>query len=228
MHAKVILSAAAVITAASIAAHSAGFAASSATALSDLNVRAGPGPEHAVIGVIRANDRAIIEACIEGSQWCQITYNGRQGWAYSEYLLADTSSRPAIIADQRAPAIVAEPRSTIVYREQPASVYRERPSTVYRERPATVGVASRAIVEETPRTVANVEGTVVPPESVLTYVVDNPLDPAYIDDDVVVGDILPETVELESVPGHEYSYAYVNRQPVLVEPETRRIVYVYQ
>ena len=36
----------------------------------------------------------------------------------------------------------------------------------------------------------------------------------------------PETVQLLPVPDYEYNYVYVNGQPVLVEPQSRRIVYV--
>ena len=42
----------------------------------------------------------------------------------------------------------------------------------------------------------------------------------------MVGASLPETVTLAEVPDYEYRYVYVNGQPVLVEPQSRRIVYV--
>ena len=42
---------------------------------------------------------------------------------------------------------------------------------------------------------------------------------------VVVGEPLPPTVELRTVPRHtEYSYAVVNDRRVIVEPRTRRVV----
>ena len=42
---------------------------------------------------------------------------------------------------------------------------------------------------------------------------------------VVVGEPLPPTVELRTVPNHvEYRYAIVNDQRVIVEPRTRRVV----
>ena len=41
-----------------------------------------------------------------------------------------------------------------------------------------------------------------------------------------MGASLPETVELREIPDYEYRYVYVNGQPVLVEPSSRRIVYV--
>jgi len=42
---------------------------------------------------------------------------------------------------------------------------------------------------------------------------------------VVVGEPLPPTVELRTVPRHaEYRYAVVNDRRVIVEPRTRRVV----
>ena len=52
------------------------------------------------------------------------------------------------------------------------------------------------------------------------------MDPVYLEGEVVVGAGLPETVQLRPVPDYEYNYVYVNGQPVLVEPQSRRIVYV--
>jgi hypothetical protein len=42
---------------------------------------------------------------------------------------------------------------------------------------------------------------------------------------VVVGEPLPPTVELRTVPSHaEYRYAVVNDRRVIVEPSTRRVI----
>ena len=42
---------------------------------------------------------------------------------------------------------------------------------------------------------------------------------------VVVGEPLPEVVELRPVPNHvEYRYAVVNDRRVIVEPRTRRVI----
>ena len=67
-----------------------------------------------------------------------------------------------------------------------------------------------------------------PPEEVRTYVVQQPVDTVTLEGEVVVGAGLPETVELHTVPDYEYRYAYVNGERVLVDPETRRIVYVVE
>ncbi len=59
-----------------------------------------------------------------------------------------------------------------------------------------------------------------------TYVRTNPVNPIYLDGEVVVGAGIPETVQLSEVPESTYYYAYVNGVPVLVERSTRRIVYI--
>ncbi|MFC6490409.1 DUF1236 domain-containing protein, partial [Nitratireductor sp. GCM10026969] len=68
--------------------------------------------------------------------------------------------------------------------------------------------------------------TVTPPREVVTYVEQNRVDPVYLEGEVVVGAGVPETVEMREIPDYDYRYVYVNGQPVLVEPESRRIVYV--
>ena len=64
----------------------AALAAPVAVATADLNIRSGPGPEYPVIGVINLNGQVTIEACIQDSRWCQVTYRGRPGWVYTQYM----------------------------------------------------------------------------------------------------------------------------------------------
>lgn len=56
----------------------------------------------------------------------------------------------------------------------------------------------------------------------------HPADVVRVDGDVVVGSTLPPNTQLMTIPDYEYSYVRVNDVPVLVEPGTRRIVYVYE
>ena len=67
-----------------------------------------------------------------------------------------------------------------------------------------------------------------PPPAVSSYVVSHPVAPVYMNGEVVEGVGLSEDVALAPVPGYDYQYAYVNSQPVLVEPQTRRIEYIYR
>jgi hypothetical protein len=41
-------------------------------------------------------------------------------------------------------------------------------------------------------------------------------------------DGLPENVVLTPVPDYDYQYAYINNVPVLVDPSTRRVQYLYR
>ena len=73
----------------------------------------------------------------------------------------------------------------------------------------------------------SIAGNVVaPPDNVRTYVREHRVDPVYLDGEVVVGATLPENVEVRRIPDYKYEYVYVNQVPVLVEPGSRRIVYV--
>jgi len=70
-----------------------------------------------------------------------------------------------------------------------------------------------------------------PPQEVVTYVQEQPAPaaPVIIERQVEVGQPLPETVVLTPVPDHDnYSYAVVNEQRVIVEPQSRTVVQVIQ
>ena len=64
------------------------------------------------------------------------------------------------------------------------------------------------------------------PDDTVAYVRSNPVDPVYLDGEVVVGAAIPEAVAVYEVPQSEYRYVNVNGQYVLVEPEGRRVVYI--
>jgi len=221
MRIKIVISAAVIMVAGAVS-HAA-LAATVASATADLSIRAGPGPEYQIVGVIRANDRTVINGCIEGSLWCRVTYRGRTGWAYSQYLRTELSGVPVIISERRRELGV------------PVIAY-ERPV----RGAATVGTAAGGAVAGAVvggpigAVVGGLSGAVAgsaiddPPPEVRTYVTTHEVDPVYLEGEVVVGAGLPETVELRPVPDYDYRYVYVNRQPVLVDPATRRIVYIYR
>ena len=58
-------------------------AATLASAMTPLNIRTGPGPEYSIVGAIPDRGQATIIGCIQGSLWCEVSYNGRQGWVYA-------------------------------------------------------------------------------------------------------------------------------------------------
>jgi hypothetical protein len=67
-----------------------------------------------------------------------------------------------------------------------------------------------------------------PPDEVITYVRKHRVHPVTIDEDVKVGTVLPDTVELTPVPDDpDYAYVYTDEGPVLVRKESRKVVWVH-
>jgi uncharacterized protein YraI len=184
-------------------------AATVATATTPLNIRSGPGPQYSVIGAIPDRGQTTIIGCIQGSLWCQVSYRGRQGWAYAQYLTARLAGRPLILA---------EGLSNV-----PAVTYRAPVETVGTAVP--VPAVSGTLIA---RPATGQPLVIAPPPAVGAYVASHPVAPVYLNGEVVEGAGLPEDVALAPVPGFEYRYAYVNSVPVLVEPQTRRVEYIYR
>jgi uncharacterized protein YraI len=191
---------------------SAALAAMLATALTDLNIRSGPGPEYPVIGLVKAQEPVTMIGCIEGSLWCQVTYKGKEGWAYSQYLATQSASGNRVIISDRRPEVVVP---SVTYQTTGAGIPAGAVSGAIVAGPTVIDPAQQVVID--------------PPPQVGTYVVSNPVDPVYLQGEIVVGAGLPETVQLRPVPDYStYRYVYVNGQPVLVDPASRRIVYIYR
>jgi uncharacterized protein YraI len=223
MHTKFLVSAAA---GALLAMTGVAFAQSAVVVTTDLNVRAGPGPQHQVVGVLGAGQSVQLDGCMQGSKWCVVAFEGQQGWVYSDYLTSDFGGRQVVLTDRPADSGVR-----IV--EAPADVDGGATGAVTggvtgAVAGAIIGGPIGAVVGGGAGVVAGgAAGTVIdPPERVRTYVTSNQVDPVYLDGEVVVGAGLPDTVALREIPDYEYRYVYVNGQQVLVEPSSRRIVYV--
>jgi hypothetical protein len=54
----------------------------------------------------------------------------------------------------------------------------------------------------------------------------NPVEPVYLTGEVAQGAGIPEEIEVYTVPESDYAYLNVNEIPVVVDPESRRIVRV--
>jgi len=68
-----------------------------------------------------------------------------------------------------------------------------------------------------------------PPSEVVTYVQRERVPSVALRERVVIGEPLPSSVELRTVPQHsEYSYAVVNNQRVIVEPRSRKVIKVIE
>jgi uncharacterized protein YraI len=178
------------------------------SATTDLNVRAGPGPEYQVIGVLGAGQQAPLTGCLQDSRWCTVSTADGDGWVYSDYLAAEDQGQRVVIAQR--PTGITVP---VVTYDGPAA-----------QVDTTVTSAVVAPPEDT-TTVRTVQ-TIEPPTEVRTYVVDHRSDPVYLNGEVVIGAGLPDNVELSEIPDYQYRYVDVNGQPVLVDPQTRRIVYI--
>lgn len=191
----------------------------SATTATDLNVRAGPGPEFAVIGVIGANTTIPVQGCMDGSKWCTVVHGGAQGWVYSDYLVADFTGTQVVLTD-RSPemgvpvATYTGPAAAVSGAVGGAIVGALIAGPIGAAIGGTAGAVAGAVIDPAPE--------------VRTFVTGNPIDPVYLEGEVVVGAMVPETVTIAPIPEYEYAYVYVNGVPVLVEPATRRIVYVFR
>jgi uncharacterized protein YraI len=201
---------------------SAAFAAT-ATATTDLNIRAGPGPSHPVIGVIGAGQSAEITGCLQGSKWCTVAANGGQGWVYSDYLTASFGGRQIVLTERPADSGV-----TVVQPSDGGAGGALVGATTGAVGGALIaGPVGAAVGGAAGLALGGAVGSAAePPPQVRTYVTQNRLDPVYLDGEVVVGAGVPETVRIREIPDYQYQYVYVNNQPVLVDPGTRRIVYV--
>lgn len=183
----------------------AAFAAMTATTVTDLNVRTGPGPQYPTVGLALRGSTGVLDGCIEGSKWCRIDVNGLRGWVYARYLTTNLGGSTVVVQERRSDLAI------------PVVTYEAQSST-----PVIVSSGDELIgpVEQI--------DPIVPPESVRTYIAANPGETVYLDGEVVVGAELPQTVAVRRVPDYSYDYVSINGQPVLVEPATRRIVYVYR
>ncbi|WP_405052118.1 DUF1236 domain-containing protein [Sinorhizobium sp. 8-89] len=186
---------------------STGYAAMSATAVTDLNIRAGPGPQYPAIGLATRGSAAVLDGCIQGSNWCRVSVNGMRGWAYAKYLATDMGGSTVVIEQRRADLPI--------------------PAVTYEVQPGDPVIATSPEPLELIGPVEEVDA-ITPPPAVRTYITQNPADTVYLDGEVVLGAALPNTVAVRQIPDYEYQYVSVNGQPVLVEPATRRIVYVYR
>ena len=61
-----------------------------------------------------------------------------------------------------------------------------------------------------------------------TYIMENRTESVVLDGDLAVGTVVPETATIQTVPNSTVQYVYVNDRPVVVEPETRKVIHIYE
>ncbi len=196
---------------------SAGLAETSATALTDLNMRTGPGPMYQIVDVIPAEGRVEVAGCISSAEWCEVSNGTASGWAYAPYLRVDETD--TLLKE----AAESETVAVIEFNDDS-------------EEAAIVGTGAGAVVGAL---VAGPIGAIVGgvmsaaaagiavDQEVTVYVRENPVDPVILDGEVVVGAQVPADVTVYDVPNStEYAYLNVNGNTVLVDTESREIVHV--
>jgi hypothetical protein len=89
---------------------------------------------------------------------------------------------------------------------------------------AVVGGPIGAIVGGFAGAVLGAEAAV--PDVAVQYVVNNPVEPVYYEGEIVEGALIPETIQVYEIPeAPEYGYVYLDNRPVVVELQSREIVY---
>ncbi|MFY0309081.1 DUF1236 domain-containing protein [Leisingera sp. D0M16] len=190
-------------------------------AVTDLNLRAGPGPQHEIIGVISKDGAVDLDGCLEKSNWCKVGYDGAEGWAYGEYLTGTVAEKYVPVVAKESPVKF----ETVTYT-----------STETGGNDAAAGALGGAI---TGGLIAGPAGVVagavagslageaaVPDERVVTYVRSNATEPVYVQGEVVTGVVIPEEVQLAEVPDSNFRYVYLKGLPVVVEADSRTVIHV--
>lgn len=169
---------------------------------SHLNLRTGPGTQYPIAGVMETNVRSEITGCLADYSWCAVNVAGLSGWASAEYLVVDEGGSILQVDEQGAatgiPVVEAAGVTEVVA-------------------PATVGVVVGP---------AGNVAAIVPEPAVLQYISATPVNPFAVQGEVVVGAVLPAAVQLYEVPGAAYAYTIVNGNKVLVDVNSRAVVYI--
>ena len=61
-----------------------------------------------------------------------------------------------------------------------------------------------------------------------TSILEHRTESVVLDSDLAVGTVVPETAPIQTVPNSNVQYVYINDRPVVVEPETRKVIYIYE
>lgn len=201
--------------------------ATSAQAITDLNVRSGPSPEYGILGVIPGGESAELAGCLDAQSWCKVDFNGTSGWAYAPYLAVNVENEYYVVTERPASVEV----STVTYEDTAETVKNERRGAAagatlgalaaYAAGGPVGGIVATGILGGAAGSLA-----AEPATETVTYVESNPVETVYLDGEVAVGAGVPQTVTTYEIPNAEYRYVMINDQTVLVDPSTNMIVRV--
>ncbi|NUH66376.1 DUF1236 domain-containing protein [Sulfitobacter sp. S0837] len=196
-----------------------------AIAATDLNVRSGPGPQYDIVGVIPGGEAAMVDGCLDSASWCQVSFDGTQGWSYSDYLAVEVEEQAVALTERPASVEIG----TVTYEDPEGTAKNETAgatagATLGALTAAAVGGPIGGIVAGGILGGAAGSAAAEPDEKTVTYVRENPVETVYLDGEVVVGAGIPTTVETYEVPESEYRYVNINGATVLVDNETNLIV----
>ncbi|MBY6005781.1 DUF1236 domain-containing protein [Salipiger bermudensis] len=197
-------------------------AAMTASTTTELNLRTGPGPQYEVAAVLPADAELDVQGCLEAADWCEVSYDGTSGWAYAAYMTTPVENEPVVIYENARTLEV----ETVTYEDDSDAVMGGAAGGAW-------GAAAGALLVGGPLAAAT--GAVIGlglganaevEEKTVTYIRENPVEPVYLTGEVAKGAGIPQEVEIYTVPESNYAYVNVNRMPVVVDPESRRIVQV--
>jgi hypothetical protein len=174
-----------------------------------------------VVGVIPAERNITILGCGDDGYWCQIEYQGTEGWASGGYLAVEAEAAPE-------PVIIMERRTEV---EVPVVAYEN-----HAPEQAALGLGSGAaagalVGGPIGAAIGGAAGAALGalanvPEPVVSYVREHRTETVILDGEVVVGAEIPESVELQTVPDTDLRHVTINHVPVIVDPDGRRIVQI--
>jgi hypothetical protein len=73
------------------------------------------------------------------------------------------------------------------------------------------------------------QDAIVVPDTVTSYVTEQPIDDTTVEGELVVGSSLPDTVVIKNVPDNDgFAYAVVNKRRVVVESKTRKVIKIIE
>ena len=190
----------------------------SASATSDLNLRAGPGPQYNILDVIQNEESVMVTGCLSTQDWCEVNNGNVQGWAYAPYLMFDEEGTPKPLAEMSARTVtVIEDTSE---RDEATAVMGGAGAIAGALIAGPVGAVVGGMVSSIAANAA------VDPE-VIVYVNENPVEPVFLTGEPVVGAVIPPEVSVHDVPQTtNLAYLNVNGDLVVVERDSRRIVQV--